>query len=455
MKKILLPLFAVACVQASAQIVEVSAVDAKAKLDAVVEAGKATVSGDTYTENEAGSFKDLELAKTANVTAKIYSDNKYKLVTCVNLNSEKIRFNGSDDYVIEVNNKEFSLQGQSNGNQPTVKDDGSSNKPFGSLSDGSWLSFSRTGCQFSFKCEKNGYLYIVNKISSNKNYYVVAIKPNTDGSEAAIENGYAASYQVAGYFPGLSEAAGESAVNTILKDDVMNFTIPYTNDMPFYTGHNTILWPEDIATGSEYKDKTTVYVTKNIKEGIIPSGTKIYATYEYAFKDAALSDGPHTLDRLTTTTQDYYIGIGYDGKAKTCVAVDSESEGAGWCQPNKPKDLSKNAVGVIGVQVVKGWTYVVMARGSKLTLGGYAFSDKELKIEVGDRVKAAEEGAEDTWSWTVINDKEVFEVTTPTAITTPIADIVNDGAAYNLAGQRINGSAKGIVIKNGKKYLVK
>ncbi|MCI5981986.1 MAG: hypothetical protein MRZ71_02940, partial [Bacteroidales bacterium] len=88
------------------------------------------------------------------------------------------------------------------------------------------------------------------------------------------------------------------------------------------------------------------------------------------------------------------------------------------------------------------------------TLGGYAFSDRELKIEVGDRVKAEVEGNEDTWNWTVINDKETFEVA-PTAITTPIADIVNDGAAYNLAGQRINNGAKGIVIKNGKKYLVK
>ena len=95
-----------------------------------------------------------------------------------------------------------------------------------------------------------------------------------------------------------------------------------------------------------------------------------------------------------------------------------------------------------------------MARGSKLTFAGYAFSNKALKIEVGKKIEAAEEGAEATWEWTTINDKETFEVAS-TAITTPIADIINDGAAYNIAGQRINGSAKGIVIKNGKKYLVK
>lgn len=35
------------------------------------------------------------------------------------------------------------------------------------------------------------------------------------------------------------------------------------------------------------------------------------------------------------------------------------------------------------------------------------------------------------------------------------AENVNDGKMYNLAGQRVNGSFKGIVIKNGKKFLVK
>ncbi|MBQ9637195.1 MAG: chitobiase/beta-hexosaminidase C-terminal domain-containing protein [Prevotella sp.] len=35
------------------------------------------------------------------------------------------------------------------------------------------------------------------------------------------------------------------------------------------------------------------------------------------------------------------------------------------------------------------------------------------------------------------------------------AENVNDGKMYNLAGQRVNGSFKGIVIKNGKKFMVK
>ena len=44
-----------------------------------------------------------------------------------------------------------------------------------------------------------------------------------------------------------------------------------------------------------------------------------------------------------------------------------------------------------------------------------------------------------------------------TAITTVNADQQNDAdaPAYNLAGQRVDSSVKGIIIKNGKKYVVK
>ena len=42
-----------------------------------------------------------------------------------------------------------------------------------------------------------------------------------------------------------------------------------------------------------------------------------------------------------------------------------------------------------------------------------------------------------------------------TAITSVATDTAEGGAAYNLAGQRVNAGYKGIVIKNGKKYIVK
>ena len=47
------------------------------------------------------------------------------------------------------------------------------------------------------------------------------------------------------------------------------------------------------------------------------------------------------------------------------------------------------------------------------------------------------------------NDEET------TGITNVNAAESNDGTLYNLAGQKVNATYKGIVIKNGKKYLVK
>jgi hypothetical protein len=39
--------------------------------------------------------------------------------------------------------------------------------------------------------------------------------------------------------------------------------------------------------------------------------------------------------------------------------------------------------------------------------------------------------------------------------TVEVAKANQNGAIYNIAGQRVNAGYKGIVIKNGKKYLMK
>jgi hypothetical protein len=39
--------------------------------------------------------------------------------------------------------------------------------------------------------------------------------------------------------------------------------------------------------------------------------------------------------------------------------------------------------------------------------------------------------------------------------TVKVADKTNNGAIYNLSGQRVNNSFKGLVIKSGKKFVVK
>ena len=54
------------------------------------------------------------------------------------------------------------------------------------------------------------------------------------------------------------------------------------------------------------------------------------------------------------------------------------------------------------------------------------------------------------WDW---NNK--YTLVTPTAINTVRTDLRTDAPRYNLRGQRVSANHKGIIIKNGKKYLVK
>lgn len=49
----------------------------------------------------------------------------------------------------------------------------------------------------------------------------------------------------------------------------------------------------------------------------------------------------------------------------------------------------------------------------------------------------------------------VIERGTPTGITTITSQTADNAVKFNLAGQRVNAKAKGIVVANGKKYLVK
>ena len=51
--------------------------------------------------------------------------------------------------------------------------------------------------------------------------------------------------------------------------------------------------------------------------------------------------------------------------------------------------------------------------------------------------------------------EKTYTLVTPTAINTVKTDQRMDTPAYNLSGQRVSANHKGIIIKNGKKYVVK
>ena len=80
--------------------------------------------------------------------------------------------------------------------------------------------------------------------------------------------------------------------------------------------------------------------------------------------------------------------------------------------------LAAKSNGVVKINVAEGGTYYVLAAGTRL--GFYGFK---------------------------------YEVGTPSGIFSVKAEAAQNGKTYNLAGQQVSDSYKGLVIKNGKKYV--
>ena len=97
---------------------------------------------------------------------------------------------------------------------------------------------------------------------------------------------------------------------------------------------------------------------------------------------------------------------------------------------------------VIKFKVFANCRYDVLATGSKMTLAAFAFDT------TGDATVTTE-------NYTLLENGQIPGV--GAGITEVVADEAAnaDAPAYNIAGQRVNKDAKGIVIINGKKYLNK
>ena len=80
--------------------------------------------------------------------------------------------------------------------------------------------------------------------------------------------------------------------------------------------------------------------------------------------------------------------------------------------------IAKKSNGTVTFSVAEGGTYYVLAAGTKMGFFGF-------KYEAG----------------------------TSTGISSIEAAAKNDGKTYNMAGQQVSGSFKGLVIKNGKKFV--
>jgi len=105
---------------------------------------------------------------------------------------------------------------------------------------------------------------------------------------------------------------------------------------------------------------------------------------------------------------------------------------------NAEAETAGNGLGVFYFPVAEGCKYYAHATGSKISWSGICFSETEAKS-----VTVEGEGISKTL------------IGAGTGINRVNAEKVADNAIYNLAGQKVNASYKGVVIKNGKKFLQK
>ena len=160
--------------------------------------------------------------------------------------------------------------------------------------------------------------------------------------------------------------------------------------------------------------------------------TKLGATYQFELKgEGEYNERKEAIEwaeqeYLKVADPDFYASNWEDKTA------DDGTVSKSWIK------IGKDGLGVIVFPVVKDCKYIFNACGSKLRLGGIAFSAADdLTIKTTDGVTVYTGGGE-----TAIQGAKVVTVNA-------------NGAIYNLAGQKVGASYKGIVIKDGKKFIQK
>ena len=140
-----------------------------------------------------------------------------------------------------------------------------------------------------------------------------------------------------------------------------------------------------------------VYKFETAKAGTLTVGVQLNANKGFHILDAAFAEVTPVSYNLPTK----------DGDSQT------------FAQNEKGENIvSAKSNGVVKINVAEGGTYYILAAGTKL--GFYGFK---------------------------------YEVGTSTGISSIEATSAQNGKTYNRAGQQVSDSYKGLVIKNGKKYV--
>lgn len=192
---------------------------------------------------------------------------------------------------------------------------------------------------------------------------------------------------------------------------VENITLTYMENagVAFVDGKATTNWADADFTAyvcgknsgklhSDAEPTGCAYKFETVKAGSLTVGVQLNANKGFHILDAAFAE---------VTPVSYNLPSAKDGDSQT------------FAQNEKGENIvSAKSNGVVKINVAEGGTYYILAAGTKL--GFYGFK---------------------------------YEVGTSTGISSIEATSAQNGKTYNLAGQQVSDSYKGLVIKNGKKYV--
>lgn len=177
--------------------------------------------------------------------------------------------------------------------------------------------------------------------------------------------------------------------------------------------------------GQEVKNGDNVVINKAAKETVLNPVLKMYDLgVEVEFKSLiaqTVETSGIDLDKVTP-------GLACCPTGFTCTTANADN---GWLSTGTMKDLEA------GREVNGEWIHYSYGANKKPADGTVRKSTITFK------------GASETITFNLTID------TNPSAINGVTVEPANNGAAFNLAGQRVNAEAKGIIIRNGKKMLVK
>ena len=192
---------------------------------------------------------------------------------------------------------------------------------------------------------------------------------------------------------------------------VENITLTYMENagVAFADGKATTNWADADFTAyvcgknsgklhSDAEPTGCAYKFETVKAGSLTVGVQLNANKGFHILDAAFAE---------VTPVSYNLPSAKDGDSQT------------FAQNEKGENIvSAKSNGVVKINVAEGGTYYILAAGTKL--GFYGFK---------------------------------YEVGTSTGISSIEATSAQNGKTYNLAGQQVSDSYKGLIIKNGKKYV--